>query len=159
MTKDVVHSRLIQLDEQFIKHRIKLLRKTDLRRARISRLRSLLSDLLRAYVTIPLNIKDGMSIFRARKHREDERNCDLKNVKADIYPQASFITHLGRANREREPIYYLGANEGIALKEVKPSPGDVITIVECKPLENARPNLVQSWYRSDGRKAWCADRQ
>src|SRR5205807_10310466 len=72
ITDSVVHHRLTQLDEQFIKHRIALLERVDLTTARIERLKARLIDLLRAYVVSTLEIRRGEAIFRARTHREDE---------------------------------------------------------------------------------------
>jgi hypothetical protein len=88
-----------------------------------------------------LNIDAGQSIFRARKHREQEKQTNLGNVENDIYPQPKYLTHLGRANRKHQPVYYFAADKGIALSEVKASQGDVITVLECKPLSVA-PSLV-----------------
>jgi hypothetical protein len=131
MTNEI-QDRLSSLDEQFIKHRISLLRKTDLRKARIDRLKGRLADLLNAYVSTTIKIDGDRSIFRARKHRIEERNVFLENVNA-IYPNAKYIQRLGRANRERQCIFYFGAQNAVALSEVKPVIGDVITILECKP--------------------------
>lgn len=141
-----MHDRLTRLDEQFIKHRIRLLQRTNLKSERIERLKSKLTDLLRAYVVSPIEIRKGESIFRARKHREEEKQTDgadvcLVNVNA-IYPQAKYIKQLGRANRIGQCIYYFAADEGIALREVKPVVGDVISILECKPINDATPSLI-----------------
>lgn len=146
MTKSVVHDRLAQLDDQFIKLRIHLLRRTDLKTERIDRLKTKLTDLLRAYIVSPLEIRKGESIFRARKHRDEEKqekgaDVYLPNVNA-IYPQTKYIRRLGRANRVGQCIYYLAADEGIALKEVKPVVGDVVSILECKPINDATPSLI-----------------
>ena len=146
MTKSVVHNRLTQLDERFIKSRIRLLQRTNLKTERIERLKTKLYDLLRAYIVSPLEIRKGESIFRARKHREEEKQKDgadvcLSNVEC-IYPQSRYIRQLGRANRKGQCIYYFAADEGIALREVKPIVGDVVSILECKPVNNATPSLI-----------------
>lgn len=142
MTKSVVHSRLDRLDERFIRRRIRLVRRIDLTTTRIESLKAKLNDLLRAHVNFPLELGPGHSVFRARKHREDEREIDLSNVR-DIYPNVKCLTRFGRAIRPRQPIYYFAADEGIALNEVKPSTDDVVTILECKPMLNASPVLIQ----------------
>src|SRR5260370_10058752 len=89
-----------------------------------------------------LNINGERPIFRARKHRENEKEINLENEQENIYQQAKHLTHLGRANRKHQPVYYFGADEGVALSEVKASSGDVITILKCKPVSDAAPNLV-----------------
>lgn len=146
MTDSVVHHRLTQLDEQFIKHRIALLERADLTTARIERLKSKLIDLLRAYVVSPLEIRKGEPVFRARKHREDEKQKDgvsvLLNHVDCIYPQSQYIKQLGRANRKNQCIYYFAADDGVALTEVKPKIGDVVTILECKPIGDSTPSLI-----------------
>jgi hypothetical protein len=136
-----IQDRLHSLDEQFIKHRISLLRRTDLRKARIDRLKARLADLLRAYVSTTIEIDGDKSIFRARKHRIDERKVFLETV-SGIYPDAKYIERLGRVNRERQCIFYFGADNGVALSEVKPVMGDVVTILECKPRPDARGSLI-----------------
>jgi len=112
-----------------------------LRKARIDRLKARLADLLTAYVSTIIEIDGDRSIFRARKHRIDERDVLLENV-SGIYPDAKYIQRLGRANRERQCIFYFGADNGVALSEVKPVIGDVVTILECKPRPDARGFLI-----------------
>lgn len=146
MPKSVVHNRLTQLDEKFIKHRIRMLERKNLKTERIDRLKTKLTDLLRAYIVSPLEIRKGESIFRARKHREEEKqekgaDVCLPSVNA-IYPQTKYIRRLGRANRVRQCIYYFAADEGIALREVKPVVGDVVSILECKPINDGTPSLI-----------------
>ena len=100
---------LNNLDEHFIKHRISSLQKADLSTARIDRLkRKVKLIFLRAYVSTTINIEQDKSIFRARKHRIEEREVFLDHVDR-IYPQEKYIQRLGRANRERQCVYYFGA--------------------------------------------------
>jgi hypothetical protein len=108
---------------------------------RIDRLKTRLTDLLRVYVSTTIEIEKDRSIFRARKHLIDEREVFLENVDG-IYPQARHIRRLGRANREQQCIYYFGADNGVALSEVKPVIGDVVTILECKPRLGASGSLI-----------------
>ena len=132
---------LNNLDEHFIKHRISSLQKADLSTARIDRLKGKVIDLLRAYVSTTISIKANESIFRARKHRIEERELFLDHVN-DIYPDEKYIRRLGRANREKQCVYYFGADNGVALSEVRPNIEDVVTVLECKPLKHAVGTLI-----------------
>jgi len=89
MNRAVIHTRLTQLDEVFIRRRIGLLRRTDLNNARIDSLRAKMSDLIQAYGMFVLNIDGGKPIFRARKHREAEKEINLANVHENIYHMQS----------------------------------------------------------------------
>jgi hypothetical protein len=73
------------------------------------------------------------------KHNtQEERFLNLSR----IYPDPTYLTKLGRANREHQPMYYLSGDCGIALNEVKAKAGDVITILECIPRDDSSPMLV-----------------
>src|SRR6266446_9672584 len=126
--KSEMYTRLTQLDELFIRRQIQRLRETDLRKASINRLKLRLAILLRAYEMYALRINYGEPIFRARKHREVERELCLTNVR-DVYPQPKLIKSLGRANRKHQCVYYFAADEGIALNEVNATSGDVISVL------------------------------
>jgi hypothetical protein len=133
--------KLSNLSEQFVRARIGELRRENLALACIDDLKTRLFDLIGAYVSSTITIAEGKSIFRARKHRVAERDTKFGSV-MEIYPDARFITHLNRASREHEPIFYFSADSVIALNEVKADAGDTCTVIECKPRSGAGPFLI-----------------
>jgi hypothetical protein len=136
----VNNNRLSQLSRRFILERLELLKGTDLAGARIDDLKAILFDLLRAYTSTTLLIDENRPIFRARRHREDEKEKLLDHV--DVYPKACFIKRLGRANRKRTPIFYFSADKVIALHELKPNIGEIFSVIECGARQGVSPLLV-----------------
>jgi hypothetical protein len=133
--------RLSNLSERFVRARIGELKRENLAVACIDDLKTRLFDLIGAYVSATITIAKGKSIFRARKHGVAERDTKFGSV-MEIYPDAKFITHLNRASREHEPIFYFSADSVIALNEVRADAGDTCTVVECKPRNGASPLLI-----------------
>ena len=119
----------LTIDE--IQGRLELVRKIDLKTAEVDDLKLLLRDLLWAYSCFTISVNGERSIYRARRHLPNEREKALDSVE-EVYPHAKYIKTLGRANRERVPIFYFSIDPVIALHECKAAPGDVFTILECK---------------------------
>lgn len=134
-------NRLSQLSRRFILERLELLKVTDLASARIDDLKAILFDLLRAYTSTTLLIDENRPIFRARRHREDEKEKLLDHVD-EVHPKACFIRRLGRANREGAPIFYFSPDKVIALHELKPNIGEIFSVIECRTRQEVSPFLV-----------------
>jgi hypothetical protein len=134
-------NRLSQLSRRFILERLDLLKRTDLASASIDDLKAMLVDLLSAYTSTTVLIDEDRPIFRARRHREHEMDQLLDRVD-EIYPKACFIKRLGRANRERTPIFYFSADKVIALHELKPNIGEIFSVIECRTRQKVSPFLV-----------------
>lgn len=123
--------RLSWMPLAYIEERIDELQKLDLKDLEIDYVASLFRDLFRVYVSCPITISGGKSIFRARKHEESARDCFLQNL-SNIYPDPQVITRLGRANRIGRPIYYFSSDDVTALRESRVEVGDVFTVIECE---------------------------
>jgi len=134
-------NRLSQLSQRFILERLEILKGTDLASARIDDLKAMLFDLLSAYTSTTLLIDETRPIFRARRHRQDEKEKLLDRVD-EVYPKACFIKRLGRANRERTPIFYFSADKVIALHELKPNIEEIFSVIECRTRQGVSPFLV-----------------
>lgn len=122
----------IQESTRFVEH-------ADLKIIQIDDLKAALFEMLKAYGCYTKSIKEGQPLFRAMKHNTGEEF--FENVKR-IYPDRAFLKTLGRANREHQPIFYFSGGHVIAFHEVKAKPGDVISLLECRPIEGATPVLV-----------------
>lgn len=132
---------LCRLTVDSIQRTLKSVATTDLKTAQIDDLKVKLSGLLWAYSCFAVQIDRGRSIYRARKHGDDERDRPLDHV-TQIYPDAKYIKTLGRANREGEPIFYFSADPVIALNECKAQTGDIFSVLECKARGETEPVLV-----------------
>lgn len=126
---------------KFIEQRIEELRTLDCRNSDINHLRTLFKNLFRVYVTAPISISPGTSIYRVRKHWSTVKNSYLPSL-ANIYPDAKYITCLGRANRIANPAYYFSSDEATALWECRPEVGDVFTVLECTIMDDANALLT-----------------
>jgi len=132
---------LSKLDEQTIRDCLESIKATDLKTARIDELKRMLMRVIEAYATYPVEIENLEAVFRAVKHTEAEKGQYLTDLKR-LYPHRDFLKRLGRANRERQPIFYLSVDDGVALNEIKAAVGDVCTILECRARNNATPLLM-----------------
>jgi len=94
-------NRLSQLRRPFILDRLELLKSTDLARARIDDLKATLFDLLSAYTSTTLLIDENRPIFRARKHREDEKEKLLDRVDEIYQKHVSSNGWVGPIEKER----------------------------------------------------------
>ncbi len=130
---------LSRLSVKSIEEAIEFVTRSDLEGIRIDDFKAALYEILRAYGCYTKSIKKGVPLFRAMKHHAGEQF--FENVKR-IYPDPNFLTDLGRANREKQPIFYLSGDPVIAFHEIKPKPGDVISLLECRPRDAASPMLV-----------------
>src|SRR5215212_8606203 len=129
---------LTELSTESIKETLEFVAEANLKRIGINDLKVALHDILNAYGCFAKRI-DGRILYRAMKHKSGEKT--FANV-SRIYPDARYLLKLGRANRERQPIFYLSGDPVIALLEVKPKPGDVISVLACKPRSRTSPVLV-----------------
>lgn len=119
----------------FIERRIDELKSYDVTNVDIEYVKSLLLNLFRAYICFPVRISEGRPIFRARRHREEEKGQFLKHVR-EIYPDPKFVKKLGRANGKGEAIFYFSADPIIAMRELSPQSGDEFSIIECIPRDD-----------------------
>jgi hypothetical protein len=133
--------RLTNLSIDFIRTRIGELQQVDLKITCIDDLKLKLAELIDAYASPTMTVAEGKSLFRVRKHPEDKKNTVLASVD-EIYPKATFVTRLNRANRISEPIFYFSTNSVTALSEVRAAAGDTCTVIECKPRNGASPLLI-----------------
>jgi hypothetical protein len=117
------------------------IKRADFKTARIDDLKLRLKRVIEAYAMFPVEIEKGEAVFRAVKHEGDEKGQYLGDLKR-LYPHRDFLKSLGRANRERQPIFYVSVDAGVALNEVKAAVGDVCTILECRARENSSPLLM-----------------
>jgi hypothetical protein len=142
MLKDdsrVMRELLSNLTVESIQHAIKFVREADLKVVQIDDFKAALIEMLRAYGCYAKSISQGIPLFRAMKHNPDEdRFVNLSR----IYPDPKFLTTLGRANREGDPIFYLSGDPGITFHEIKAKAGDVISFLECRPRDGLSPILV-----------------
>jgi len=105
----VMRELLSNLTVESIQHAIKLVREADFEVVQIDDLKAALFEMLRAYGCYSMSISEGIPLFRAMKHEANEaRFLNLRR----IYPDPKFLTTLGRANREGDPIFYLGGDLG-----------------------------------------------
>lgn len=132
---------IARLDTQMIQQCLEDIKCADLKTARIDDLKVRLRQVVEAYAMFPVEIEKGKAVFRARKHKGDETERFLTSL-GQIYPHRDFLKYLGRANREGQPVFYVSVDEGVALNEIKAGVGDVCTILECRPRENATPLLM-----------------
>jgi hypothetical protein len=132
---------LSKLSIDGIQRHLEVVKQVDLKTAQIDDLKLQLSDLLWAYGCFAVSINGERSIFRARRHLSEEKEQVLDRVE-EVYPSAQYIKTLGRVNREGTPVFYFSADPVIALHECKAIPGDVFTILECKPRSRTEPILM-----------------
>src|SRR5438128_2482436 len=130
---------LSRLSVNSIQESIEFVKQSDLRTVRIDDLKAAFYEMLRAYGCFTKSIKQGEPLFRAMKHHANEEY--FENVKR-IYPDPIFLKKLGRANREHQAIFYLSGDHVIAFHEIKAKAGDMISLLECRPLDGASPMLV-----------------
>ena len=122
------------------KEAVEFVKRADLRTIQIDEIKTALNEVLSAYGVYAKSIRPGQHLFRAMKHKSQEEEL-FPNL-SRIYPHPAFLTKLGRANREHQPMYYLSGDCAIALHEVRAKPEDVITILECIPRDDSGPMLV-----------------
>ncbi len=130
---------LSRLSVESIQESIDFVKRADLGTVQIDELKAVLYEMLRAYGCFVKSIGKGAPLFRAVKHREDEVLFLGVNR---MYPDPSYLTKLGRANREHQAIFYLSGDYTIAFHEVGAKPGDLISLLECWPRGDAGPMLV-----------------
>jgi hypothetical protein len=130
---------LSKLSLEFIQDRISFVRQADLEEIEIDDLKTALAEILKAYGTYVKSIRQGEPVFRVMKHQPNEKL--FENV-SRIYPDPTFLTKLGRANRKHQPVYYFCGEPGIAFHEVKIQPGEVATLLECRPRNDESPRVV-----------------
>jgi hypothetical protein len=130
---------LSRLSPEAIRERIEFIRRADLKTVQIDDLKTALHEMLRAYGCYVKSIEQGTPLFRAVKHNADED--EFKSVNR-MYPDPIFLKKLGRANREHRAIFYLSGDCVIAFHEVGAKAGDVISLLECRPRDDASPVLV-----------------
>lgn len=130
---------LSNLSTDSIERTVQFVKAADLETVEIDELQAALFEMLRAYGCYTKSIKQGASLFRAMKHNADEDR--FANV-SRIYPDPKWLTTLGRANRERERIFYLSGDKVIPFHEIKAKPGDIVSLLECRPRDEANPILI-----------------
>ncbi len=130
---------LTELSVRSIEESIDFVTRSDLKTVSIEDLKAALYEMLRAFGSFAMSIKLGAPLFRAMKHNPDEEF--FKNVKR-IYPDPVFLKKLGRANRDHQAVFYLSGNHVIAFHEIKAKPGDMISLLECRPRNGVSPIVV-----------------
>src|SRR5437588_85612 len=130
---------LSRLSVKFIRESIEFVTRSDLKTIQIDELKAALYEILGAYGCFVKSIKKGEPLFRSMRHHADEEFFASVNR---IYPDPSFLTKLGRANREHQDIFYLSGDPTIAFHEIKARPGDTISLLECRPRDDAIPMLI-----------------
>lgn len=130
---------LTNLTPESIQQAIRFVRESDFKAVEIDDLKAALFEMLRAYGCYSKSISEGIPLFRAMKHKANEdRFVNLSR----IYPDPKFLTTLGRANREHQPVFYLSGDHVIAFHEIKAQTGDVISLLECRPQDGVSPILI-----------------
>ena len=130
---------LSKLTVDSIRQSIQLVRQADLKTVEINDLKAAMFEMLKAYGCYTKSIKEGASVFRAMRHNANEER--FANV-SRIYPDPKFLTTLGRANRAGQPIFYLSGDKVIPFHEIKAKPGDVISLLECRPRRRLWVHLL-----------------
>jgi hypothetical protein len=116
------------------------IRSLDLRNIEIDLLKSLISELMKGYVTITQRLSDN-AIYRARLFDSDQ---NIECVSELWYPPIEKVKTLGRLNRVNKNIFYCSENEGTAILELRPRVGDTITVLKCELKDpNVRPYVMQ----------------
>ena len=67
------------------------------------------------YTGTQTGIKNGINIFRSRKHAPHEEG--IKNIAGLTYRKERDVTSLGRFNDIKQPIYYASTNPNVAMLE------------------------------------------
>ncbi|PYS35787.1 MAG: hypothetical protein DMF75_02605 [Acidobacteria bacterium] len=134
-----IQESLSKLSRESIQGAIGFVTGSDLTTVQIDEIKRALSEVLSAYGKYAKQIGPGQHLFRAMKHKPHEKR--FQNL-SRIYPDPGFLTTLGRANREHQAMYYFSGDCVVALHEVRATPGDVITILECVPRDDSSPMLV-----------------
>jgi hypothetical protein len=134
-----IQESLSKLSRESIQQAIDFVRRPDITTVQIDEIKTALNEVLSAYGLYAKSIGKGQHLFRAMKHKPHEKQ--FQNL-SRIYPDPAFLTTLGRANREHQAMYYLSGDCGVALHEVRATPGDVFTILECVLCDESSPMLV-----------------
>jgi len=134
-----IQKALSKLDHKSIERTIEFVKRGDLKTIQIDEIKASLNEILSAYGAYAKSIGKGHHLFRAMKHNPDEERF---HSLTRIYPDPTYLTKLGRANRKHQAMYYLSGDCVVALHEVKAKPGDVVTILECVPHDDLSPILI-----------------
>lgn len=119
---------LFQTRPSEITRRLEDFRNRNLKKAKISTLKSELGNLMEDYVSASYPIQ-ASSVYRVRKNKEDKL---FKHKDCVWYPKPEFITTLGRCNNVGSPVFYCCDSKDTAVIEVKPTVGEHLTILKCE---------------------------
>ncbi len=105
-----------------------------------SEIRKLIGSIFVGYgcLTRIVNCERG---WRARKNCG---NVFFDNIKQLWYPPAHLIAYFGRMNQPNSPMFYVSASRDIALLELRPIPGDLITVLEVRLFDREKsPHVME----------------
>jgi len=106
----------------------------------IEKYKYLLNQIINGYRCITRTI-DSEYCFRARINTG---NTPFIKTNELHYPPSEFVSSMGRMNRAKASIFYIAASHETATLEIRPSVGDVITVMRYK-LKNLlhKPHVME----------------
>jgi hypothetical protein len=132
---------LAKLQRLAVEDRIKNLRRMDLTTVTDKHVEWQVRSLLESgYVTRPLFLAKP-TLFRVRPNRGVP--C-FKNVRNDLWwPRPEFVVR-GRCNEAKSPVFYCANSDMTAIIEVRPSVGDLLTVLEVSLADANKLPLVMT---------------
>ncbi|NOQ25587.1 MAG: RES domain-containing protein [Bacteroidales bacterium] len=136
-----------QIDSEFIKKVVAELNKTDFQSVDFKQVQEVIDLLMEGFSVRLMGLRPP-SLFRARK---GDRNISFESLNELWYPPKEFVG-IGRLNKAKESVFYCSDDQNVALLEVRPIPGDKVTILQCIIKEDYHLRLlpigIQQYLRS-----------
>lgn len=111
-----------------IKAKIQQIKNLDLEKVLFDDVFYLVRDLMLGYKSVAFPARN-FKVYRARINKEVE---NFQKVSDLWYPPKDAVKEFNRANNLRESIFYCSNNIGTSVLELRPSKGDIVSIIECQ---------------------------
>lgn len=131
---------LKKISYEAIEEKISVIDSIDRQEVDFSDIKNLIGSIFVGYSCLT-RIIDPKRGWRARKNGGDVL---FDNVKQLWYPPAHLISDFGRMNQPKSPIFYVSASHETAVLEIRPIPGDLITVLEVGLFGQAKdPHVME----------------
>ena len=135
--KNVVNYSFDSIDLSFLKKVIEKLNETDFSTVAFDQVQEVIDLVMEGYSVRLMGLRPP-ALYRARKNPVDVVFDDVREL---WYPPSNFV-EIGRLNLPKQSMFYCSDDQNIALLEVRPSPGDKVTMLQCILKEDLHLRLL-----------------
>ena len=138
---------------EMVQQRILALEQMNLEIVDDSTVYSTVRELMALFGARPIGINTSNHVYRIRRNLDERLHSTLNfdwypplfsTVSQLWYPPSEGVNSRGRVNLVHESVFYCAESLNTAVLEMRPKPGQYLTLLECSFVEGATPNVFDA---------------